>query len=73
MKASELQNERYTLILDSQDLDSLCEYFPILPREDITGAIVTVVDGEYNEVYLTESSRPYELNADYNPISYYQK
>lgn len=62
------------LMDDSQELDSLCEMFSFLPRSDITAAIVTVVDGDYGEVYITESSRPYSLaSAIYHPLDYYIK
>jgi hypothetical protein len=56
---------------DSQILDELCNYFLFLPREDITGVMYTIGEGDYEEVYVTESSRPYFVGAIYHPLDYY--
>ena len=64
----DLQDEMYTLVTDSQDVSFICESVGLLPeeRQGITGAVVWLIDGECEEVYLTESSRPYELSARYH-------
>ena len=71
MKAKDLQGSKYTLLTDSQDLDALCDYYPIIDRDLITGAIVAVEDGDYSEVYITESDKPYEIYADYMSLEDY--
>lgn len=68
--ASEIQGGEFQLLTDSQDLNDLYRYFPVIP-DDFTGAIVSVGDGDYSEVYVTESSRPYSLDAIYHPLDYY--
>lgn len=73
MKAKYLQDDKYTFLQNSQDINALCDYYPILDRENITGAIVLVEDGEYSEVYITESNRPYELEADYITLDEYSE
>lgn len=66
-------NEDYILITNSQDLDATLDHIgmPEEYRQDITAAIIKVDDGEYSEVYLTESARYYDAYAEYNPPSYY--
>lgn len=70
----QLQGEKYTLIQTSQDLDAVLDYVGIDPeyREDITGAVVEVLDGEYGEVWFTESAAYYDLSAMYYPLSFYR-
>ena len=52
------------LVLDSQDIAAVLE--SIGSKEtDITGAVVVVGDGDYSAVWLTDSSRPYHVNALY--------
>lgn len=67
---SELQDDFY-LCLDSQDIDFICDYFSFLPHDDITGYVGKIGEGDYVEVYITESSRPYDLQAIYHPLEYY--
>ena len=52
------------LVLDSQDIAAVLESIGS-NETDITGAVVQLVDGEYLEVWLTDSSRPYHVNALY--------
>ena len=68
MQAAHLQDEKYMLLTDSQDLDDLCEDFPTIDRNEITGALVVIEDCEWIEVWVTESSKPYSINADYDCI-----
>ena len=65
--AGDITGEDYMLILDSQDLESLHHSVPTCPDE-MTGALVIVDDGDYVEVWATESSRPYSVNATYERI-----
>lgn len=61
------------LITDSQDLDAICDHFGISKyRDDITGAIVVIDDGDYRLCYLTEDAAPYLNTADYTPVSYWK-
>ena len=68
--ASELEFP-FVFMTDSQNIEALCEAFTFLPRQNITGALVTVMDGDYGEVYITESSNPYMDRATYHPLDYY--
>ena len=68
MKAMHLQDEKYMLLTDSQDIDDVCSDFPELDRTAITGALVVLGDGDYDEVWVTESSTPYSVYADYDCV-----
>jgi predicted hydrocarbon binding protein len=68
---AELDGAGMNFALDSQVINELREYFKVLDLEDITGMVYTLGDGDYSEVYVTESSRPYDLQAIYHPLSYY--
>ena len=57
---------------DSEDLAAIVEAIPPecwpllnLSPEEVNGALVNVGDGEYSEVWLTGSSRPYHVDAAY--------
>ena len=52
------------LVLDSQDIAAVLESIGGT-ETDITGAVVVVGDGDYLEVWLTDSNRPYHVNALY--------
>ena len=57
----------HTYVSDSQDLESLHHNLPVCP-DGMTGAFIAVEDGDYAEVWVTESSRPYSVNAVYERI-----
>jgi hypothetical protein len=70
---AELNGEGYQLITDSQELDEICQHSGVRKyREDINGAVVLVGDGEYLEVYLTESNRPFDITATYERAKFYR-
>lgn len=73
VKASSLQAEKYLLVSDSQNVESLLESigFPTEYREDITAIIAKIGDGDYNELWFSESGRYYDLSADYHNLAYY--
>ena len=71
---SELQGDDFELITDSQEIAELCRYFVgVISPDNITGAVVSIdeYEADYSEVYVTESNRPFDLNAIYHPLSYY--
>lgn len=61
-----------TLVTDAQELDGV--YSSVyrecwqwgFDREDITGALVQVGDGDYSEVWITTSHKPYDIYAMYH-------
>ena len=59
-----LQGIEGDLVLLSQDIAAVLNSIGS-NETDITGAVVVVGDGEYSEVWLTDSSRPYHVNALY--------
>ena len=59
-----LQDINGQLVLDSQDIAAVLESIGS-NETDITGAVVQLVDGDYSAVWLTDSSRPYHVNALY--------
>ena len=59
-----LQDINGKLLLDSQDIVAVLESIGY-DEPDITGAVVVVGDGEYSEVWLTDASRPWLVDALY--------
>ena len=70
----QLQDEKYTFIQTDYDLADVLDIVGIDPeyRDEITGAVVEVLDGEYGEVWLTEDAAYYDLSAVYRPMSFYR-
>ena len=64
--ARELQRDDYILVLDSQDLEAIKDHVGL--EEMPTAAVVTVVDGDYGEVWVTYWNRPWELGAVYERV-----
>lgn len=73
---SDLQDEKYTLLTDSQGVTAIVEHIGLTPEDcnldRITGAIVEVLDGDYGEIWLTTSSAPYSMDAYYNTPDYWK-
>jgi hypothetical protein len=71
---SDLQSDIYTLIQTDYDLESVLESVgvPDEYKPDITGAVCLVGDGDYDAIWLTESARPWDLEAIYHPLPYYK-
>ncbi len=71
VKLSELQDDRYALIQSQSDLEDVLLSQPnvqsrkLYVPDNVSGAIVATSDGDYDEIWLTESSRYFDLNADY--------
>lgn len=63
---SELQDDGYTFVQLEADLRQIVEDYA--GGINITGAVVKIGDGEYEEVWVTESSRPFELSAMYEKL-----
>ncbi len=55
-------DDAFHLLTDSQDIEPIAE---LVGDTDITGAFVSVGDGQYNTIYVTFSSRPWSLDALY--------
>jgi len=62
---SELQSYLYTYLQSEDDIQQIATDFN---AGEITGAVVKMGDGEYSEVWVTDSSRPFELKAEYRKI-----
>lgn len=67
---SDLSDDKYQLVLDSQDLDAVLTIVHVpdefdLLIEDVTGLVVYAAEGEYVEVWATDSSKPYHVNSRY--------
>lgn len=67
-------DDGYQLMLDSQDIEAVADYISGYLSEmeyeisDITGVIALVGDGDYDEVWVTESSRPFSVSAVYERV-----
>lgn len=63
-----------TLVLDSQDLRAICEYFGIdYDGTGITGALVEIADGEYCSCELTTDNKPYLIDAVYRDVGWFKE
>lgn len=69
--ADELRDE-HVLIYDSEEIKGVLSYVDAKKvttlfdgPEDVTGAIVKVGDAELSEVWLTDSTRPFDVTARY--------
>jgi hypothetical protein len=71
---SDLQSDIYTLIQADYDLAAVLEFVgvPDEDKSDITGAVCLECEGDYAAVWLTESARPFDLNAIYHPLPFYR-
>jgi len=57
------------LILDSQDIKESCEVMGIRSMGKITGVLARAKDGDFSDFYVTESARPFSLDADYRRVT----
>ena len=64
----DLQDEPYVFSTDTTDLRALKEYLPKIKDKDITGAVVAIQDGDYVEIWITMSSRPYAIDSLYTRV-----
>lgn len=73
MTRDELPQAHYTWITDSQELDCVCAFLGITQaRDQITAALVEIVDGDYGFVYLTEGTNfKRSLHWDWKAWHYY--
>lgn len=70
---SDLSDSKYQLLLDSQDVAAVLESIAVpedfdLIVEELTGLVVFAADGEYKEVWATDSSKPYHINSSYTQL-----
>lgn len=69
-----LDCSQYELVTDSQDIEFWLEYigFPKKDRKDVTACMVYTHDGELIDIWLSESSRYYDLyDGLYHSLLYY--
>lgn len=62
--ADYLQRESLHFFDDSQEVEAVCDALG-LDADDVTGVVVEVGDGDYREVWTTDSARPWALAASY--------
>lgn len=62
------------LILDSQEIYHVLDCLGLLAyQNDITGIYLVLGEGDYLAVFITESTRPYEIDTLYHPLPYYKE
>ena len=68
-----LQDEAYVYLDNLDEVEHIAEQVGIPEEfiEDITGCVVWAIDGDYEEVYFTESSRPFDLDVTYYTPDYW--
>jgi hypothetical protein len=67
-RASQLPGPGYILLTDSQEVDAVLDHVELPEgwrRSEVTGVIVSLADGDYREVWITDSPRPYSTHALY--------
>lgn len=70
-----LQDEKYYFYQNQSDVDCLLEDIGLDAqyKNNITGAVVLVTNGGYDAIWLSESSRPYELTSTYYALPFYNE
>ena len=62
-----LQDKKYIYVSDSQEVREICNDAGLNADDTrhIAAAVVAIGDGEYTEIWLTESTHPYLLSTTY--------
>lgn len=69
-----LKNLNGHLVLSCKDLEELLKHFNLERyMNDITGAIVLIYNGNYDKVWFTEDSKPWNNYAQYFTIDYWKE
>jgi hypothetical protein len=65
-------DDRWQLVTEYDSLRDLLEHLGVNEAKDeITGAFVLVGDGDYDGVYLTDSSKPWSIYARWYDLDYF--
>ena len=65
-------DERWVLVIEYDQVTELCEHLGISDaRDEITGAFVLVGDGDFDCVYLTDSSKPWSIYSNWYDVLYW--
>lgn len=74
VELSDLDEDEYSFSELSQDIDALFDYIGTeiesrgYERDDVTVTVVVISDGDYDEVWVTDSSSPYSLSLTYERV-----
>lgn len=61
-----MSTQNFTLVLDQVEIETTLHSIGAHGLSgDITGLMVSIQDGDYRDIFATESSAPYENDADY--------
>lgn len=64
----------YTYVTDSHEIASILDYIGLEHMKHNVSAIMALVgDGDYDEIWITESSTPYYKACVYNKVIHYYK
>jgi len=74
IQLSELDSKEYTFIQSDYDIEFWLNFvsFPVEFRDDITGIVVCVYEGDLYAMWLSESAAPYSIYANYHPLPFYK-
>ena len=69
-----LQDEKYYFVQTDSELADVLNYVGLKEeyKQDITGAVLLIGNGDYIAVWLTETPRYYDLNATYHYLPFYK-
>ena len=69
-----LDKENYYFTTVDWEIEHILDFvgFPEEFKQDITGAVVEMYDGDYVRVWLTESCAPYSIFSMYHELPYYK-
>ncbi len=59
----DLQGQHYSFVQFNEDIRAVANDFSL--GDNITGAVVVADNGEYTEIWATESQRPFDISAIY--------
>jgi hypothetical protein len=61
-----------TLVTDSVDLAQVLEHIGVHDfADEVTGALIKVIDNEYAVVYLTDDNKPWSVYARWCDVEYF--
>lgn len=67
-------NSEYNYLTNSQDIAAVLDYIGLEHmKDDITAIFVLVDDGDYDEIWVTESNHSYYKECEYNKVIHYYK
>jgi hypothetical protein len=65
---SELQALNYVYVQFAEDIEAIAARLRIVKLEDVSGMVILAGDCDLQEVWITGSTRPFDLSAAYTRV-----